>query len=302
MVHRSAMSAFRPGAVWSGVSECARGESGRRVGKVLLGAALLGIGLKVYGRYRRYQRRQRWNQAGKDVVVLHQFERATNFPNLSPFALKLETFLRMAGIKYVVDTEEPQGSRNKCPWITFNGQELSDSELIIDFLTQHFGKPLKEKLTPAEHAVGRAVQVMLDEHTIMAVAYKRYVLDGWSYIMGRFPKKYRLMLRLMMPINFPKIKHLFYTVGIGRFSEEETMFFLRRELRALEDVLGDKPFLLDSTPTTYDAAAFAELTQVIYGCAPEVERYVRANYDALVQYHERMKDKYWPDWEQCRAE
>ncbi|XP_037088931.1 failed axon connections homolog [Pollicipes pollicipes] len=133
MVHRSAMSAFRPGAVWSGVSECARGESGRRVGKVLLGAALLGIGLKVYGRYRRYQRRQRWNQAGKDVVVLHQFERGTNCPNLSPFALKLETFLRMAGIKYVVDTEEPQGSRNKCPWITFNGQELSDSELSSMF-------------------------------------------------------------------------------------------------------------------------------------------------------------------------
>ncbi|XP_037088733.1 failed axon connections homolog [Pollicipes pollicipes] len=240
------------GAVWS---ECARGESGRRVGKVLLGAALLGIGLKVYGRYRRYQRRQRWNQAGKDVVVLHQFERGTNCPSLSPFALKLETFLRMAGIKYVVDTDEPRGSRNKCPWITFNGQELSDSELIIDFLTQHFGKPLKEKLTPAEHAVGRAVQVMLDEHTMMAVVYKRYVLDRYSYIMGCFSKKYRLMLRLLVPIFHPRLKPV-----------------------------------------------FAELTQVIYGCAPEVERYVRANYDALVQYHERMKNKYWPDWEQCRAE
>ncbi|XP_037088732.1 failed axon connections homolog [Pollicipes pollicipes] len=210
--------------------------------------------------------------------------------------------MRMAGIKYVVDTDEPQGSRDKCPWIAFNGQELSDLELIIDFLTQHFGKPLKEKLTPAERAVGRAVQVMLDEHTVVAVVYKRYVLDRYSYIMGCFSKKYRLMLRLLVPIFHPRLKRMFYVIGMGRFSEEEAMFFLYRELRALEDVLGDKSFLLDTTPTTYDAAVFAELTQVIYGCAPEVERYVRANYDALVQYHERMKNKYWPDWERCRAE
>ncbi|XP_037088734.1 failed axon connections homolog [Pollicipes pollicipes] len=120
--------------------------------------------------------------------------------------------------------------------------------------------------------------------------------------MGCFSKKYRFMLRLMMPIFFSRLKRILYIIGMARFSEVEAMFFLYRELRALEDVLGDKPFLLDNKPTTYDAAVFAVLTQVIYGCAPEVERYVRANYDALVQYHERMKDKYWPDWERCRAE
>lgn len=107
---------------------------------------------------------------------------------------------------------------------------------------------------------------------------------------------------MMQFIFRSQLKNFFYVCGIGRFNDEETMFFLHRELRALEDALGDKPFLVAATPSTYDAAAFAELTQVIYGCAPEVERYVRDRHGALVQYHERMKVRYWPDWDQCRAE
>ena len=178
------------GAVWREVSHCARTTGGRRFGKALLAAAIVGVSLKLYQRYKASQRRQRWSQAGKDVVVLHQFERGTNLPNLSPFALKLETFLRMAGIKYVIDTEEPQGRRGKCPWITINGQELTDSELIIDYLTKHFNTPIKEKLSAEQHAIGRAVQVMLDEHTIVAVAYKRYVIDRMSNVMKSFPRQY----------------------------------------------------------------------------------------------------------------
>ena len=178
------------GPVWTELTRCANTAVGRRLAKTLLAAAVLGVGLKLLARHRRRQRRQRWSQAGKDVVVLHQFERGTNMPNLSPFALKLETFLRMAGIKYVVDTEEPQGARGKCPWITINGVEMSDSELIIDYLTKHFNRPIKEELSPSQHAIGRAVQVMLDEHTILAVAYKRYVLDKMSYVIKCFPKEY----------------------------------------------------------------------------------------------------------------
>ncbi|XP_043190776.1 failed axon connections homolog [Amphibalanus amphitrite] len=288
------------GAVWTELSRWANTTAGRRLAKTLLAAALLGVGLKLWARRRRHQRRQRWSQAGKDVVVLHQFERGTNMPNLSPFALKLETFLRMANIQYVVDTEEPQGVRGKCPWITINGEELSDSELIMDYLTKHFNNPIPEQLTPAQHGVGRAVQVMLDEHTTLAVGRKRRILEQMGNSIDCFLKVYRsecVFKKLFVSL----IKKKLYVRGMSEYREEEALFFLYRELRALEDVMGDRPFLLADAPSTYDAAVFAQLTQVLLGCAPEVERYVRENHAVLVGYHKRMKAKYWPDWQQCRA-
>ena len=41
----------------------------------------------------------KWNAAGKNVVVLHMFKRALFAPNISMYPMKLETWLRMKGIR-----------------------------------------------------------------------------------------------------------------------------------------------------------------------------------------------------------
>lgn len=65
-------------------------------GTVLLSSHLI---VKLALKYRRHRRRQCYP---KDVVILHQFQPGHSTPSASPYVLKLETWLRMANIKYQV--------------------------------------------------------------------------------------------------------------------------------------------------------------------------------------------------------
>ena len=283
--------------------EAAESPACRRLLQLALGAAAVGIGVKLYSQYRRRQRRARWAQQGKDVVILHTYPRPLNVPNLSPFALKIETYCRMAGITYVIDTEEPMGGKQMSPWITINGEEINDSELILDYLEKHFNKPVAatEKLTPAQRAVGRITQVMLDEHTMGLLAMKRYVIDNMEYISTILPPEMKKLVLIYRLFFSGVIKKRMWLKGVGRFTEPEVLFFLYRDLQALADTVGKQPYLLGAEPTAFDAAAFSVLAQALCATAPEVEVQVRQKHDNLCQYFDRMKAKFWSDWDQVLA-
>jgi hypothetical protein len=72
----------------------------------------------------------------KDKVIIHGTRRAKNIHAPSPFVLKLETYLRMAKIDYEYDADPKNtfGPKGKTPWISLNGEHVSDSQLCIEFL------------------------------------------------------------------------------------------------------------------------------------------------------------------------
>jgi len=69
---------------------------------ITAGVGSLYVAIKTYTIYKKSQQRQKWNAVGKNVVVLHQVQRGKFTPSISPFPLKLETYLRMAKIPYEV--------------------------------------------------------------------------------------------------------------------------------------------------------------------------------------------------------
>jgi len=99
------------------------------------------------------------------VVILHQFERSSYIPNLSPPCLKLETYLRMAKIPYECDFGFKPSKKGKMPWIEYNGQEIADSNFCIEFLNKEFRVDVDEGLTDEQRGVARAVLVMIEENT-----------------------------------------------------------------------------------------------------------------------------------------
>ncbi|ODM89035.1 hypothetical protein Ocin01_17646 [Orchesella cincta] len=54
---------------------------------------------------------EKWDEAPKDKLILHTLWRCKPMPSISPFGLKLETYLRMAKIPYELDTKNPSGQR-----------------------------------------------------------------------------------------------------------------------------------------------------------------------------------------------
>lgn len=117
--------------------------------------------LKLYFRCKKAQRVKAYP---KDVVILHQFPRSQNVPSMSPFCLKVETWLRMASVKYENEFgylgRSPKG---QVPWITLNGVEVSDSQFSIEYLTQNLGKDLSDHLNLVEKSIARGFFKLTEE-------------------------------------------------------------------------------------------------------------------------------------------
>ena len=119
---------------------------------------------------------KKWNAIGKDIVILHQFSRPTTSLSLSPYPAKLETFLRLAKIEYVCDYDYPQHPKTqKSPWITFNGQDVPDSQLSIEFLMKKCDCKELNNLGPKEKAISKAFRALMEDHLYWIIVYDRYV-------------------------------------------------------------------------------------------------------------------------------
>lgn len=67
------------------------------------------------------------------MITLFQFPAAFNVPNASPYCLKLETWLRLAGLEYQVKvvSDPRKAPKGKLPYVRIEGEAIGDSEIVI---------------------------------------------------------------------------------------------------------------------------------------------------------------------------
>ncbi|KAJ8298871.1 hypothetical protein KUTeg_022931, partial [Tegillarca granosa] len=197
-----------------------------------------------------------------NIVILHQIERGPFAPSYVPFAVKLETYLRMANLPYMNVHSYEMSPKGKMPWIEYNGEIVSDSQFCIEFLNKKFDKDLNKHLSLENKAIGRAFQKMTmmlfrlnfdDDMKMMSLENMSRFLKWWSH-------------RYYCRWNLRNAK----AHGIGRHSKQEVHSIMMADLKALSDFLAliEKCFI------------FSEFTN-------------------LCQYCERMKETFWPDWNEC---
>ncbi|RDD46512.1 Failed axon connections-like protein [Trichoplax sp. H2] len=247
--------------------------------------------------YKRLTRKSKKTVA-KDVILLHSFPRAPYAPNASPYVLKLETYLRMAKIPYEVDDSIVFGKKGKIPWVTLNDEDVADSYFIIEHVNKHFKVDLDTKLTAEQRATARVLEKTMEENTIWATLVQNRLFDHFDESMAL--QKVSFMLKLFFKYYFiPNIQKYRWGHGIGRHSFEEIRQIGAKDLRAMSVLLGDKPFFMGEEPTRVDATMFGFLTLLIFGMAPEASSYKLLHNELknLVDFVHRMKEKFWPDWD-----
>ncbi|XP_068248374.1 failed axon connections homolog [Palaemon carinicauda] len=266
------------------------------VTSVVAGLSVIWVFRKIAKKHKRSKLRKQWSNAGKDVVVLHQFVRGKYCINLSPYAVKVETFLRLANIKYIVDSEIPFGPKGKCPWITLNGEELGDSEMIIQKLIDHFKVDLDNHLDTRRKAQLETVRITADEFVFWFVVTWRYWLDGCKSFLKS--QSFSSFLNFVFPLFMKKgIKVKARYQGIGHHTPDEIYGIAKSTCRALADVLGDDPYFGGEQLSTADCSVFGQLSQLMWN-APDshYEALVTEMYPSLGAYCNRMKEKIFPDW------
>ncbi len=238
-------------------------------------------------------------------LTVFNFAPAWKLPSPSPFGLKVETWLRMAGIPYDCEyVQRPMESpKRTVPWIRDGDTVLADSGFIVEYLRLKHGDPLNIGLGGADLARAHAIRRMVEENLARIIGCTRWLTDeNWLATrevgFGRMqePWQSQVSAKAREKIREDMILH-----GIGRHSPEEIQAIGTADVRAVETLLGDQRYLFGDRPTDVDASVFGIVVQFIVPplkCA--IADYARSS-PVLRAYAGRILQSCFPEYPEGHA-
>lgn len=235
----------------------------------------------------------------KDVVHIFCFPRWSRGPNISSPCFRVECFLRLARIPYKVHftMDASCSPTERLPYMVYNGTVLADSEFIAKWAYDKFNSKVDSHLTPEQHAVGLATRRLV-EGSLQQGSQRMNVVDHPE----RFVELYKTeagVPRFVAAFFVRKMRkqyiNMLNAVGHGDLTDAQYKSEMMRDYKALEALIGDKPFLLGDEITSYDCNIYAHL-QVFIALninTPEFE-YLRSS-KILRSFSDRMGKALFPD-------
>lgn len=233
------------------------------------------------------------------MIQLVQFAPAFGLPNASPFCMKLETWLRMAGLPFEAVNDGMRvmkAPKGKLPYIVDDdGTVVADTSFVIEHLQRRHGVTLDAGLTPADLAVATAFQRLFEEDLYWTVLHTRWIDDaGWSRTRDAFFGMLPVPLRWIVPALARRgLRAELRGHGMGRHTVDQIHAIGRRDLTAVADFLADKPFMMGDAPTTLDATAYAFLANLLWVPVESPLKRHAAARPNLEAYCHRMKARFY---------
>ena len=231
------------------------------------------------------------------MIKLYQFKPAWGLPNPSPFCMKVETYLRMAGLPYeAINGALPfKAPKKKLPYIEDGTQLIADSGFILEYLKETYGDPLDTDLSEADRVIAHALRRLFEENLYWVALYSRWIeesiyVETRKLFFGAIPP----ILRELVAGRVRKgIQKALYAQGMGRHSRDEIYDIGKADLTAISVWLAEKPFFMGATPTSMDAIAYSFLANILVSPLKSPLKDHGMSLPNLWAYCERMKNKYY---------
>jgi len=228
------------------------------------------------------------------MLILSAFGPLWGLPDPSPFVVKTEVQLKMAGLAYRKERRRPpEGPKGKVPFLIDGAEVIGDSVFIRDHIERKYGLDLDAGLSPRERALGWAAERVCEDHIYWAIVFARWAVPanfdkGPAMFFAGAPDEVREAGREGMARTL-------HGQGFGRHSLAEVADLAGRSFAALSALIGDGPYLAGETLGAADASLFGCLAGAATPFFDTPVRDALMAHPNLVAYRDRMMARFYPE-------
>ena len=232
--------------------------------------------------------------AARQPIRLHGGGPAFGLPEVSPYTMKTEVQLQLAGLPYIHVRAQPADSpKGQLPFI-IDGDvpdgrvTVADSTFIRSYIEQKYGLDLDACLSPEQRAVAWAVERMAENQLGWVMNYFRYADDasfekGPARWFDAMPEPQRSELRRALR---EKVMANLFSVGITRHSHDEILLLgpaPYHDMYAAADMLPPRRSEAERDDPHPVVAAFMQHEESVNFSLDEVRETVIPTYMGLVK-------------------
>jgi len=236
------------------------------------------------------------------MITLHQFPPVWGLPNPSPFCVKVEAWLRLAGLPYQVAVERDprKAPKGKLPYIDDDGRIVPDSGFIIADLEARYGTKVDDGVDELSLARAHAFRRLIEESLYFTVVYSRWADPAcWPTTRAALFGGLTGPLAMLVPMLVRNsVLRSLRGQGIGLHRQEEVYALGCADLDAAAVALGPQPFFLGDQPRSIDACLWGTLIQILWTPTESPLKVKLESLPTLVAYCARMRDAVFPE---CQA-
>jgi glutathione S-transferase len=232
------------------------------------------------------------------MITLYAFGPAFGLPDPSPFVMKTEVLLKMAGLPYRTDTKGfSKAPKGKLPYLRDGEEIIADSTFIRFHLEKRYNIDFDKGLSPRERGLAWAVEKMCEDHLYWLLMYARWADDanfkrGPATFFDVAPAPIRPFVKRLIR---RRVRQTLHGQGADRYTEGERTILAERIFASLSAILGDQPYIMGDQPCGADASVFAF---VLGALCPVFDTGMRTSaemYANLKDYCARLTRQYYPD-------